>query len=354
MDSNFGRSKLSSTAMRVTLVRLSALGDIVHTWPLADALRAAQPEMHLTWVVEEPLREMVDGHPAVDALLLVKTRKWRTAPWAGETRAEVSAFRSALSRAEADLVIDVQGVAKSALIVRWSRAGERIGLARPWRRELLAGLAYTRTLPGSLDHRHVVATNLELVRALGVTPPDQVPPPDGSWLLHKISERELPDGSPPPYGIILPGAGRPSKVVPVATLARAAREMHRSGLNMVVAWGPGERQRAAAVAEAAGGGVELAPPTGLIELAQLLGRAALVIGGDTGPIHLAASFGTPTVGVFIVTDWRRNGPLGQHVRVVSAATTNGSRPTGSSWARQVRSIDSNEIVAVARELIDAG
>jgi heptosyltransferase-1 len=340
--------------MRVVLVRLSALGDIVHTWPLAAALRSAAPDLRLTWVVEEPLRPMVEGHPAVDEALVVRTRSWRTAPWTAATRAEIREFQDALRRTRADLVLDAQGVAKSAVIVHWSRARDRIGLARPWRRELLAGLVYTGTLAGSVQRRHVVATNLELVRAVGATPPAEPPAPDGRWLLDKAASQAPQAPGTGPCCVILPGAGRHSKVVPVPTLAAAARSLLRTGLHVVVAWGPGERQRATAVAETAGGGVALAPPTGLLELTHLLGSADLVVGGDTGPIHLAASLGTPTVGVYIATDPERNGPLGDAVRVVSAARSNGARPTGSSWARQVRTVGADEIVAAARELLGEG
>ena len=136
--------------MRVVLVRLSSLGDIVHTWPLAVAMRAARPEMHLTWVVEEPFRPLVEGHPAVDRVLTVTTRRWRRRPLAGRTRAEIAVLRGRFSELAPDLAIDSQGVLKSALITRCTGARKRIGLRRPWRREVLAGLAYTDTLAGGI------------------------------------------------------------------------------------------------------------------------------------------------------------------------------------------------------------
>ena len=80
--------------MRIVLIRLSALGDIVHTWPLAVAIRAALPRGHLTWIVEEPLAPLVEDHPAVDAVLTVATGRWRKQPFSSRTRAEIAAFRS--------------------------------------------------------------------------------------------------------------------------------------------------------------------------------------------------------------------------------------------------------------------
>jgi heptosyltransferase-1 len=337
--------------MRVLLVRLSALGDIVHAWPLAEALRAARPDMHLSWVVEEPLQPLVEGHPAVDAVIPVATRRWRRRPWSAVTRAEIAALRGRFSELQPELAIDAQGVVKSAMVMRWSRAPRRIGLARPWRRERLAGLAYTSTLTGSGRHRHVVATNLELVRAVDGRPPDAPPSPDGGWLLERLAERSHPIATEPPYGVLLPGTGDGRKLLPVATLAAVAGGMAVRGLRVAVAWGPGERERAEAVVAAAGPAAELAPPTDLGQLAQLLGHAGLVVGGDTGPMHLAASFGVPTVGVFTTTDWRRNGPLGRRTAVVSGADVSGGGPSGSARARGRRCPPADEIVAAIGGLL---
>ena len=127
------------TAMRIVLIRLSALGDIVHTWPLAVAIRAARPRAHLTWIVEEPLAPLVEGHPAVDAVLTVATGRWRKRPFSSRTRAEIAAFKSRVHELQPDLSIDAQGTLKSGLITRWCKAPRRVGLARPWRREAVAG-----------------------------------------------------------------------------------------------------------------------------------------------------------------------------------------------------------------------
>ena len=192
--------------MRIVLVRLSALGDIVHTWPLACALADSEARPHISWVVEEPLKALVEGHPAVDAVLTARTGKWRRNPFGPNTRHEVAVFKTRLQELQPDLVIDPQGTSKSAMIVRWSKAARRVGLARPWRRELMAGLAYTENVPGAPGRSHVVATNLAMMRAIGATPP-ALSPPNGSWLLERVRDR-LPAGSwKAPFAVILPGAG---------------------------------------------------------------------------------------------------------------------------------------------------
>ncbi len=337
--------------MRVVLVRLSALGDIVHTWPLADELRRAQPKMHLTWVVEEPLLPLVEGHPAVDAVLTVATGQWRRQPLSASTRSHLSILRSRFHELQPDLAIDPQGILKSALVTRLTGAPERIGLTRPWRREIIAGLAYTSTVDGSRDHRHVVATNLELARSAGGTPPETVPRPDGSWLLRRLADRPPVVNQEPAYVALLPGAGRAEKVIPVEDLAAVGRWSVDGGLRAVVLWGPGEEDRARAVVEAAGPGIELAPPTDLEDLVLTLGRARAVVGGDTGPVHLAASLSVPTVAIFTTTDWRRNGPLGSEVAVVSGVKVGEGGPTGSSRALRPGPVTATEIIEGLRLLL---
>jgi len=335
--------------MRIVLVRLSALGDIVHTWPLAVAIRAARPRAHLTWIVEEPLAPLVKGHPAVDAVLTVDTGRWRKQPFSSRTRAEVAAFKSRVHELQPDLSIDPQGTLKSGLITRWCKAPRRVGLARPWRREAVAGLAYTETLPGSSGQRHVIATNMEFVRSVGGEPPARPTQPDGRWLLGGVR----PDDSNSrgnDYSVILPGAGQPEKILSAAILADTSRFLVSSGMDVVVAWGPSERDRAEEIVKLGGAGVHLAPPTDLIELTALLGSAAVVVGGDTGPVHLAASLGVPTLGVFLTTDPERNGPAGERVGVVSGAAPGGG-PGGSATTGQARSVPVSEICTAIEHLL---
>jgi heptosyltransferase-1 len=339
--------------VRVVLVRLSALGDVIHTWPLADALAAAGPDHHLTWIVEDALRPLVEGHPAVDAVLTVNTKALRRRPLSTHTRTHLSLLRSRLHELQPDVAIDPQGVVKSALISHVTGAPSRVGLARPWRRELLPGLAYTSTIPGSRTHRHVVATNMELVRAVGGIAPDHLPHPNGRWLLQQLSDTAPPVPTNSPYLALLPGAGQPDKILPAEDLGEVARWSADQGIPALVLWGPGEEERAEAVVEAAGGGATKAPPTDLKGLASVLGGARAVIGGDTGPVHLAASFAVPTLGVYTITDWRRNGPLGPQVAVVSGARLGDGGPTGSPRAEKPGPVSPREIIVALRGLLES-
>jgi lipopolysaccharide heptosyltransferase I len=308
--------------VRIVLTRLSALGDIVHTWPLADALAAGPEPVELAWVVEEPFLPLVATHPAVTEAIPVATRRWRRHPFAAATRREFAAARAALRRFGAELALDPQGLVKSAVWAALSGAGERVGLDHAHRREALAGAWYTRTLSPDPGARHVVDVNLSMLAALGRRPPTGAAP-DGRFLLGEGAR----GGAERTAGrvALLPATGGAGKSWPAASFAGLGRKAAAAGLSPLVVWGPGERALAEEVAAAAGGGVALAPPTSIPEMAALLSRCAAVVGGDTGPVHLAAALGVPTVAVFVATDPARNGPRGARVRLVAAAGTAAGR-----------------------------
>ncbi len=329
--------------MRVALTRLSALGDIVHTWPLADAL-ARLPEAEVAWVVEEPLLALVAGHPAVSLAVPVATRAWRRRPFDAGTWRGIRAARRALRAFAPDVVLDPQGLVKSAMWGAASGARERVGLSRSHRRELPAGVFYTRTVTPLPDVRHVVDVNLALMAAFGGDAP-RGGVPNGRFLV---------GGAPSPAGArggvaLLPGTGGCGKAWPPAEFAELARRLGGAGVDTVVAWGPGERALAERIAADGGGRAAPAPPTSIPELAALLARARVVVGGDTGPVHLAASLGVATVAIFTATDPARNGPRGRRVAIVSGAGGEARRGSARSAATAPVSVDA-VFAAVAAEL----
>jgi heptosyltransferase-1 len=306
--------------VRILLTRLSALGDIVHTWPLAEALRAGRGDLELLWLVERPFACLVEGHPAVDHVVAVSTGRWRRSPLAGSTHGEIRAAVAALRAFEPDLVLDPQGLVKSAIWGRLARGRDRVGLARGWRRELPAGLFYHRTVTPDPKTRHVVDINLAMAGAAGVEAGAGAAP-DGRFLLGR---GQLSMSPPPGTVMLLPATGGAGKAWGADSFGALASWLLGRGLTPLLTWGPGERPLAEAIASAAGPGAVVAPPTSIVELAELASRCRAVVGGDTGTVHLAASLGVPTLAVFVTTDPARNGPRGPAVRVVAAAA-GGSR-----------------------------
>lgn len=276
---------------RLLVVRLSALGDVVHTIPAVVSLREGLPGTSIAWVVETPYRELVELVADVQPIP-VRVRGWSRRPVAsrGAVREALRAMRGP------DVAVDFQGLIKSAMLSRLSGAPVRFGFDGNAIRERPALLFSNRQV--AVDPTaHIVEQNLQLARAVGGTAEAVAP----RWEAFPAD----PEGKLAAWRgriVFLPGAGRPEKVWPAQRFGELSRRLRQPG---VVAWGPGEEELAAST------GVPLAPPTSLRELAFLLAHASLVIGGDTGPLHLAAALGTPVIGLYGPTDPGRNGPWGQ-------------------------------------------
>jgi len=283
----------------ILVLRLSALGDVIHTLPAVLGLKRALPGAEIAWVVERPYRELVRTVAGVETIP-VSMKKWGRAFLA--SRGEMVAARAAMRGY--DIAIDFQGLIKSASLAWVSRARTRVGFDRQSMREPAAGVFLNRRV--AVDNGlHIVEQNLALARAVapalaGVPEVDLRPfAADPAGKLRELHDRV----------VLLPGAGRPEKQWPAERFGELARRI--GGDRVIVAWGPNEEPLARAT------GAAVAPATDLRELTYLLAHARLVVAGDTGPLHLAAALGTPVVALFGPTDPRRNGPYGQLDRVVS-------------------------------------
>ena len=298
--------------MKILVVRLSAFGDVVHTLPLAENARLAGATVG--WLVESRYRELLEGNPNVARLFVADTRGWRRVPLRAATRRAVAALRRELSAFAPDHTIDAQGLWKSALLARTAGAPV-IGFAAAERREGASAILATLRVVPPREARHVVDRNLALLSALGV--PIARRAPDATYLL----ARESPDavaflaGQPRPYAVFHAGAGNAAKLWDVAKLVAVARRLAAVGTAPVVTWGPGDEVRAAELA-AALPEARRAPELSPRGLAHVLAGAALCIGADTGPLHLADAVGARTLALFNATDPERNGPYrGAAIRV---------------------------------------
>lgn len=308
---------MSSFPRSILVLRLSALGDIIHAVPAVNAMREAFPDARIGWLVEAPYAEFTALVAPVDAVFTVATKRWRRAKLGRETRGEIATLGRKLQRfAWGQVSIDFQGLMKSGVFAVMSGASRRYCFS--WRaiREKPARLLGNR--PVDVDtSRHVLEWNMELARGAGARAGE--PRFDFSRLPHDPGGRlaSLTEGQPI---VFFPGAGRPEKLWGADRFRALARELAlASGRRVLVLWGPGEESLAREIA--AGDVAEVAPPTDLRELAFVLGRAGCVVAGDTGPLHLAAALDVPVVGLFGPTNPARNGPWGQLDRCVESWTT---------------------------------
>jgi len=290
------------------IVRLGALGDVVHAIPVAAALRRAFPNARIDWLVSAKHREILDLVPVIDRRLVIDDRGDAT----GGTSL-IAAVRE-LRQARYDVAIDLQGLIKSALLARLSGAPRVVGFSSQYARERAARIFYTDAhdpgrggLYDPRETRHVVDINLGLLAVVGVTTPGREFPIEEVDSDAARAMREQTGGR---YALLNPGAAWPNKRWPTTRLAAIAVQLReRHGLMSVVLWGPGEEPLAADVVAGANGAAVLSPRTTIADLVALARRAALMVSGDTGPTHIAAALGTPIVGIYGPTRPARNGPM---------------------------------------------
>ncbi len=294
---------------RVLLVRLSAIGDVIHTLPVACALRDGLPQARIGWVVQEQAAPLLRAHPAIDELVELPRGflKYPGCVWQLCRR---------LRAWQPDVAIDVQSLSKSALVAWLSGARCRIGFARPEGREISPWLNSLLVRPRAT---HVVEQYLELLEPLGIIGPRvrfDIPELPGEAVAAQglIERLGLAGG----FAILNAGSGWPSKRWPADRFAAVARHLGEAWhLPSLVVWGGHQEQQSAkAIVAGAGGHARLAPATTLRDLAALVRRARLFVSADTGPLHLAAAIGTPCVGLYGPWPAERNGPYGlQHIAI---------------------------------------
>lgn len=313
--------------MKILLVRLSSFGDVVFTLPLAKALRGEADR--LAWAVEGPLAGLLEGAAYVDATLAATTRSWRRRPFSAETRGELRAFLSSLRAFAPDVVVDAQGLLKSAWVTLAARADRKVGFGFRTATEKGNALV-TRERVDVPPGTHAVDRGLALAeRVLGRSGFERTP--DVSHLVARPApavDAWLAARSGRPFALLQPFSSRATKEWAPAEAAAFCRALASHGIDAVLRWGPGERERAESIADRADGAASLAPPTPPAASARLAARAALFVGADTGPTHLAAAAGTPTVALFGPTDPARFGPVGPRVRILrdESGAYNAGRP----------------------------
>jgi lipopolysaccharide heptosyltransferase I len=317
--------------MKILIVRLSALGDIVHALPVLAAIKRATPDAQVDWLVEENYASILSIAHGLHRRIIVRARK------SFESADAVSfggllGYKNAASylwNQDYDVALDLQGLIKSAIWARMSFADRVIGFDAPNLREPQAAFLYSQTVTPSIrptgeqanrpTGQHVIHKNLSILSALQIEPGPLTIPLTPHASADTTAAIDTAGGSLG-FVVINPGAAWPNKRWPperFGALAAALRD--RTGLRSLVTWGPSERELANAVVSASGGAAGLAPATSVSDLAVLMREAALVVAGDTGPLHIAAAMGTPLVGLYGPTWPERNGPWDPNDVVISRA-----------------------------------
>lgn len=348
---------------RLLIVRLSAMGDVIHTLPAVQALREAFPLAFIGWLIEERWAELLCApgsprrgsrsplRPLVDEVHSVSLRAWGKSPFSMGTLQRAATVWNDVRDARYDAVVDLQGAIRSAVLARLSGARVVYGAMEP--RESPASLWYTRKAVARGSH--VIEQNLSVVEAMvggeAKRPAKEIPcalPCDPA--AEGRTEAELVEHNVRNFAILNPGAGWGAKRWPAERYGEVARRLAEAGICPLVNYGPGEEDLFRAVLAASGG---LARPTkgSVTELIALTRRARIFIGGDTGPLHLAAALRVPVVAIFGPTDPARNGPYGTRSIVLRGLESVTSHTRRADPDEGLLAIGSDQVMAAADTLL---
>jgi len=330
---------------RILIVRLSAIGDVIHALPLASSLRERFPRAFIAWLGTDPSAQLLRQHEAIDELIVLP-RRWLA------SLGQVWELRRRLRAWKLDAVIDAQGLAKSAIAALLSGARRRIGFGDHWGREGSRWLYTDRVLTTT---EHTVDRTLELLRPLGIERPTvRFAVPEGEPERHAVARILHETKVEGQYAVIHSGAGWASKRWIPERFAAVAQHLGRAwGLPAIVVWaGEEERRLAERIVERSDGNARLAPPRNLRELAALSRRARLFVSADSGPLHLAAAVGTPCVGLYGPFPVERHGPYGAHHLAVQKMTMKGTTSQRRHAPPEVMgSIDVDSVCAACGEIL---
>ena len=346
----------------ILVVRLGAVGDVIRTLPAVSCLRQSFRAARIGWAVEEPSREILEGHPDIDDVFVLSRRTLKaglTPAGAGAAATHVRGYLRALRERGFDVAVDFQGTLKSAFIARRSGARRVFGFGQGHAREY-AHLLYTDpvALPRGRDGRMSrVARSLRLVAAIGA----DVSEPRATLPVREEAaagaRRFLDEAAPRrPRVLIFPGTSdaQAFKRYPAPLFARLADGIAtETGGSIIIGWGPGEETIAADLLAAMKRPGVLAPPTRLLDLAEILRQCDLFVGSDTGPMHLAAAAGVPIIALYGPTDPEVNAPYTEaaHLSFVGDVTCRPCRNRGCLNRSCLRLIDPEMVARRAAELL---
>lgn len=336
--------------MKLLIVRVGAMGDVLHALPAAAALRAARPEWTIDWVVDPRWAALLvddQGHgEIVNRVHLAETKLWSKSPLSLKTMRLVAALRKQLRAERYDVVVDMQGTMRSAVIGRFARAREFAGYADP--REAAAAKLYRRTR--RRIGTHVVQQGAALLGAacsVALEPaPVRLPHTKWAdeWATELVGERKV--------CVLAASAGWGAKQWPAERYGELAKELRGMGFVPLVNAPKKDDAVASSVVAASGGAAEIAV-CNVAGLIALMRRTSLLVGGDSGPTHLAAALGIPLVALYGPTDPARNGPWGSGpMRVLRGAGSVTSHKRVAEIDAGLARIGVDEVVGAVKQIVD--
>jgi heptosyltransferase-1 len=296
------------------IIRLSSLGDIIHTLPAFAALRAHFPEAEITWIVEEKGKEILDLVPGIDRIVPVRLKRWKL--WSPKFWKELFLIRKQIKKKD-QIAVDFQGLVKSGLLASFSKAKRRIGFQGNNLKEPLAAMFYTDKLGKIAENDHVISKNLKLLSLVGIDEerygfPLTVPDELTASIQKKLED--LGYAGKKKLVLLNVGAAWETKRWHAERWSQLIQKLGNRENFLLLLWGDdAEKELAVKVSQETG--VAMVPSLSLQEVIALVREASLVVSGDTFALQVACAFSKPVVGLFGPTDPKRNGPFRPQDRV---------------------------------------
>lgn len=317
---------------RILIIKLGAVGDVVHSLPVLQTLRDRFPQAYIGWAVEEAGAPILEGNPALDELVRLERKRMRGMPGLAYFRRWLQGLREK----RFDTALDPHNLFKSGVMAYASGASVRVGFKKLREGNFIFMNRWVQPAP---RYRHAVEKYLSLLEPLGIQEsqwtvrfplvwgPEDEDRTDRFWVQQGFGRG---GSKPEPVIAVNPGANWPSKRWPPERYGQVAdRLVKEHGIRVLILWGPGERPLAERMAQTMHEKAVMAPETDLKQLMALIKRCRLLITGDTGPLHIAAALGVPTVSLFGPSDPARNGPFGQGHAVIRSPI-----PPATHWQKK--------------------
>jgi lipopolysaccharide heptosyltransferase I len=311
--------------VKILIVKTSAIGDVIHTLPALLSLRAHYPDAHIAWLVEEAAADLITGHPAVNRVLVARRKAWLADLRAGrmfDTLQELVRFIRIVRDTRYDLVIDFQGLLKSAIWVFLARGVRKAGFGRGMEHAEFSYVVLNEPVPAVDMNQHAIERELLLLKGIGV------PPTAIRYDLPHSPEHESEAaallrasgvGEQDRLVVINPMARWPTKLWKPAHFAAVADRLEDRGIRVVFTGGASDRSSIDEICRLmTSKSRRLDGRTSLKTLAAICRRAQVLLTTDSGPMHLAAAVGTVVVALFGPTAPWRTGPYGPDHAVLRA------------------------------------
>lgn len=288
---------------RILLVKTSSLGDVIHNLPVVTDILQQHPNAHIDWVVEEAFADIPKLHPAIKQVFTVAVRRWRKQLFSKKTWCEIATFKKQVSQQPYDLIIDTQGLIKSAVMTTFAQ-GSKCGMDKHSAREPLASYFYNQKYPVARNQHAVTRNRALAAQACGYAVLDNAP--TYGIVAEKVA---LNVALPQSFVIGLHGTSKDSKLWPTTLWVDLAKQLATQNLTLVLPWASeAEQQRAQAIA-AKTNNVIVLPKLSIAQLACIIQRAWVAVGVDTGLSHLSVALNIPTVAIYTDTNPARTGVM---------------------------------------------